>query len=742
MSAIFHRRTAKRVSSRQALLLSAAVSAAFMQCAGASAQTQGGSTTTVADNVETIVVTAQKRSEQLKNVPISKSVLNQKYLDAIGADSLETFALTVPGLQVQTFGPGQTRITIRGVSPDEQTGVTAVSYYLDEIPVTSAGQRTQPELYLYDTNQVEVLRGPQGTLWGEGAMGGMVHITTNKPNTEDYEASALADVYSIDNGGTGYKLDAMANIPIVQDVLAVRVVVEDRYNAGWITDTIKSIPDPTLNPPARYVTSAVDKDANHSHDSTVRAQVRFTPTSHLTVDVSYLTNDINAATTNLGDVNAYNNVDLGLRPSKDVSELANLTAAYVFDGITVTSSSSYTSRRTDSSVFQEPILLGSTVLSTFKEITPDHTKTFTQELRAVSDTDQPFRWTVGAYYRNGFDNSATTATGDAPSLMLTDVPIFGFTAGQNYNTYAIFGQAEYDFLPFLTGVVGGRWFSISQSLGPAPVVHSTANGWTPLVTLRGKISDEWMAYGTFSEGYRPGGFNQNAGPLTYAPDKTKNYEIGTKYYTPNNRLSLSADAFYIDWSNMQFTQLSSGGFFTFVGNANRASSRGLEFTGDYHWDNGFWTQLNASWTDAHLDSQVLANLGGKTSPGTPLPAVPPYLVSATAGYNTELGGGYGLQLSGVVSFVGSQHTKLEENGSFTLPGYGTFIIGSYLHPYSSGNLRAEVTKDNYSLALYINNVWNNDEPDRGRQFLPDIRAAVLLSPAQDYRIAARREVLG
>ena len=232
-------------------------------------------------------------------------------------------------MQVQTFGPGQTQITIRGVSPDEQTGVTAVSYYLDEIPVTSAGQRTQPELYLYDTNQVEVLRGPQGTLWGEGAMGGMVHITTNKPNTEDYEASVLADVYSIDNGGTGYKLDAMANIPIVQDVLAVRVVVEDRYNAGWITDTIKSIPDPTLSPPARYVTSAVDKDANHSHNSSVRAEVRFTPTSHLTVDATYITNDINAATTNLGDVDAYNNVDLGLRPSKDVSELGNLTATYV-----------------------------------------------------------------------------------------------------------------------------------------------------------------------------------------------------------------------------------------------------------------------------------------------------------------------------------------------------------------------------------------------------------------------------
>ena len=302
--------------------------------------------------------------------------------------------------------------------------------------------------------------------------------------------------------------------------------------------------------------------------------------------------------------------------------------------------------------------------------------------------------------------------------MLTNVPIFGFTASQNYNTYAVFGQAEYDFLPFLTGVVGGRWFSISQSLGPAPVVHSTANGWTPLLTLKGKIDDDWMTYVTFSEGYRPGGFNQYAGPLTYAPDKTKNYEIGTKYYTLDNRLSLSADVFYLDWSDMQFTQIAPGGFFTFIGNANKASSRGLEFTGEYHWDNGFWTQLNASYTDAHLNSMVVANLGGKTSAGTPLPAVPPYLVSASAGYNTDLGSGYGLQVSGVVSFVGDQQTKLEEGGSFTLPGYGTFIIGAHLHPYSSGNLRAEVTKDNYSLALYINNVWNTTSPVADDNFFP------------------------
>lgn len=486
---------------RPVLLATSALCAGLLQIVPALAQTAPA---TPAGAIETVIVTAEKRSEKLKNVPESITALSGQEINRIGADSLETFANNVPGLQMQTFGPGQTRITIRGISPDEQTGVTAVSYYIDEIPITAAAQRSQPEVWLYDIDRIEVLRGPQGTLYGEGAMGGTIRILTNKPDTSDFEASALANVYSIDHGDVGYKADAMINVPIIKDMLALRVVVENRYNAGWITDTIESIPDPTQSPPNRYVTSAVDKDANHSRDSSVRAALRFTPTSKLTVDATYLTNAINSNTTNIGDVNAYNNVDLGLRPTKDVSELGNLTATYDFDDFNVTSASSYTSRRTASSLFQEPILLGSNALSTFQELSPEHTETFTQEVRAVSDNSSPFRWTLGAYYRNGFDSSVTSATGFVPSAGIT-VPIFGFNSSENYNTYAGFGQAEYDFFDTWTGIVGARWFSESQSLGPAPVIHRTTNGWTPLVTLRDKIDDDWMAYATFSEGYRPGG---------------------------------------------------------------------------------------------------------------------------------------------------------------------------------------------------------------------------------------------
>jgi iron complex outermembrane receptor protein len=701
------------VCHRTLLLATTALCIAVMQAPSASA----------APAIETVVVTAEKRAENLKDVPQSISVLNQKYINRIGADSLETFANTVPGLQMQTFAPGQTRITMRGISPDEQTGVTAVSYYLDEFPIAAGDQRSQPEVWLYDISQVEVLRGPQGTLWGGGAMGGMIRIVTNKPDTTQFEASALANVYSIDKGGNGYKADAMINAPIIDDMLAVRVVVENRFNAGWITDTINAIPDifGVVPPPARYVPTQVLDNANSSHDTSVRAQVRFTPTNRLTIDGEFINDNIQAQTSSIGDVNAYTHLDLGLRPSRESSDLYNLTVNYAFDDFTVTSASSYSQRRTFRSLFQEPILVGSPFVTKFFETQTGYAKNFSEEVRVVSASDQPFRWTAGFFYLNSQTGGPTVATIDAPLFGLTDFTLFAFNSTSSYNTYAFFGRAEYDFTPNLTAIVGARFFHEGQTLGPPPGPHRDTSSWTPLVTLRDKFNDNWMAYATFSEGYRSGGFNAFAGPATYAPDKTKNYEIGAKYSSPDNRASLTADVFYIDWSDMQYTQLDAGGFFTFVGNASKASSRGVEFTGEYHWDNGFWGQLNADWTDAHLDAAVpltIGFIGGTADAGTVLPAVPPYKFAVTAGYDTSIFGDYTLELTGVVSFVGAQQTKLEEGAIFEDPVFHNhYVIGTRLSPYSSGNLRATISKDNYSVALYVNNFWNDRSPIADDNFI-------------------------
>ncbi|HEV2362934.1 MAG TPA: TonB-dependent receptor [Caulobacteraceae bacterium] len=717
-------------SARRVLLATTASCVLALGTHGAQAQTSA--TATASENnsttVEALVVTAQKRSEQLKNVPQSISVLTQTYLNQISADSLETFANTIPGLQVQQRAPGQTRITIRGISPDEQTGVTAVSYYLDEIPIAQADQRSQPEIWLYDIDRVEVLRGPQGTLWGEGAMGGTIHIVTTRPNTHDFEASGRGDVYTIENGGTGYKLDEMLNLPLIKDTLALRLVVGHRYNAGWIDQTIVSIPNPTTPPPARYVTSYIDKDANHSENDSLRAILRFTPTNRLTIDGEYVINDVGVHNASYGEIDAFHNKDVGLRPNKDDIQLGNITATYNFDHFTITSASSYEFHKLWFMVNQEPFLLGpffAPLVNNFTTANGSREETFTQELRATSDTTGRFRWTAGFFFQNFRQTGDTVLTVAGPTVPPT--VLVQEDGASTYQTYAFFGQAEYDLIPKLTLVLGGRYFHEKAGLNATmPVVVSlqhSDNGFVPLVTLKSRLNNELMVYATFSEGYRAGGFNEfvPSNP-SYNPDRTKNYEIGAKYVSPDNKLSLVGDFFYIDWSNMQYTQLAANGFNTFVANADKASSRGIEFTGDYHFTNGLWGRLNASWIDAHLDAPVpltLGEIGGVANTGTPLPAVPTYQVSLSGGYHRPLTMDWDLDLSGVVAFVGPQHTKLEEGGTYVDSVFGGhYVIGSALSAYSFGNIRAEFSNRNFAVALYLDNLWNTTKPISNDNFLP------------------------
>lgn len=673
--------------------------------------------TAAEDASETVVVTATKRSEKLKDVPQAITVLGEKRLDEINADSLETFAGYVPGLEMQTFSPGRTRITVRGVSPDEQTGVTTISYYLDEIPLAAAEQRSQPTLRLYDIARVEVLRGPQGTLYGEGAMGGTIRIVTNKPDTSGFAASMKLDGYSIKDGDFGYAVDGMVNVPLVKDMLALRLVVETREDAGWIDQTFLSIPDPTVGPPARYVPSGTASDVNSSRDTMVRAALRFTPTSALTADLTYIYTNLEVDSASMATLSATRHRDFDLRPSTARSDLWNLTASYDFGSVVLTSASSYTTRNTWRRDPYEPIVFGTTAASTLDFTTFLNTETFVQEIRAVSDSGERLRWTLGGYYRDGTARSGGTYDAFIPATN-SDVIFYTYTDRTDYTSRAVFGELEYDLTDDLTLIGGARWFQDEQTSGSA---HRKSEGVTPRFTLRYRPNPNLMVYASYSEGFRAGGFNFSAGPPQYEPDTTRNYEVGAKYISSDGRMSLSAAAYYIDWNDMQFIQLDSGGFFTFIGNANKASSRGLEVEFSYKFDGGWWTQLSGNVTEAHLDSDVVGNFTGIIPKGRDLPSVPPYKFSAIVGYDTTVFGDFGLSLTAAVSFVGRQNTKLEENGTYTdfLFG-GVYVIGSVIPASANGRLRAELSRDNWTAALYVNNLWNDDTPIGNDNFLPTL----------------------
>lgn len=660
--------------------------------------------------VEKVVVTATKRPTALQEVPEAITAVDAGFLQSINASSLEDFTSFVPSVDFQFFAPGQTRVTVRGISPDEQTGVSTVSYYIDEIAITSSEQRSQPDSHLYDIDRVEFLRGPQGTLYGEGAMGGTIRIITNKPDTHEYSASVRTSLGFIQNGEAEYSADGMVNIPVIEDTLGLRVVLHDRKDGGWI-DWYRADPLTGAN------LGLAKEDANTADTFAVRAMARLELGENFTLDATYIRNTLDVDSTNLANLGE-SQIWFAETPRSDDYDLWNATAQYDFDAFSIVSSTSYTKRdstRRDPEIGPLVGVLESTVVGT------TDAKAFTQELRLVSSDTGPFRWTFGGYYRKA--NTDTTGTRETVPVVPPD-GLYNYVNEAEYTNKAIFGEIEYDITDRLTVLGGVRAFWEEEDLtatssgafvGPVPVTTFQAREYDD-INFKGvvsyDVSDQLMVYASYAEGFRSGGFNgQGLGvPETYQPDKTGNYELGAKYMSEDGRLTVNGAFFYIDWTDLQFIQLDPAIslFFTFIGNANKASSRGGELEITYRPTEESWISISGNYTDAHLDSDAHANLlvPPVIPSGTKLPGVPEYKFSIAGGYDIPLEGGLTLSLSGGVSFTDDSFSKLEQGGSFAIPGLGVFTLGTHLPSYEVGHLRAELSGESWSAALYVNNVWN------------------------------------
>lgn len=664
-----------------------------------------------AASFERIIVTATKRSQSLHEVPQAITAIDSEFLKSINAASLEDFAAYVPSVDFQFFAPGQTRVTVRGISPDEQTGVSTVSFYFDEIAITSSEQRSQPDAHLYDIERVEFLRGPQGTLYGEGAMGGTIRIISNKPDTSETLGSARASMGLITDGDLEYSTDAMVNIPIIKDLLAVRVVGHQRQDGGWI-DFYQADPVTSAN------LGFVREDVNEARSYNYRVMARLEATDNVTIDATYIHNLLRVSSSNLAN-DGDSHVWFDLSPRRDESDLYNVTATIDLEAFSIVSASSLNNRNYERRDPEFGAFLGvteSTVISTADG------EIFTQELRLVSADEGPFRWTIGGYYRD----SEATIGGTRETIPVVPNPggLYTFVNDDSYTNTAIFGEVEYDITDRLTVLAGLRAFWEEQDLsgtqsglfvGPTPVFGSQSRKYDDVnkkFSISYDTSDEVMVYASYSEGFRSGGFNgEGLGvPETYRPDTTANYEAGVKYLSEDGSLMINAAAFYIDWTDLQFIQLDPAIslFFTFVGNANEASSKGVELEITYRPTDEAWISFGGNYTDAQLESDARANLlvPPIIPAGTKLPGVPEYKFSIAAGYDIPIDTDVTLSLSGGITFVDDSFSKLEQGGQVTIPGYGTFTIGSALPGYETANFRAQLGNETLSAALYVTNAFN------------------------------------
>ena len=587
--------------------------------------------------LEEIVVTAQKREERLQDVPIAITVLQGARLDESSAVSLFDAMGNVPGVAITgaqnaAFQGGGAQLTIRGVTAGAPSlaGTSPIAYYLDGVPFGLVKSAVVPDLAPYDLDRVEVLRGPQGTLYGASAEDGVVRVITNDADLQHFDIKTRLSGGTTEDGGGNYQAAVAVNVPIIDGKLAVRAVVGEESLSGWIDSPVR----------------------NNVHDArleTLRLKVNAQPTDELSIGLSAWHSSSKYGGPSLssddGTITATEP-----QPTDIKFNMYGLKIGYDFHSFSLSSMSGYIDYDSDNYFDISPIgpLLGVTFPEGPNFPPLEHnvlnSKVFSEEINLASKQLDAWRWTAGLSYR------------DAKDQLLQQ--FIGVGNEDQSKSYAVFGELSRKFFhDQLEWTLGGRYFHDDESttdLMPPPgipVDHFTAsfNATTPRVVLSWFAQPNVTAYASYSQGFRSG-FGQQPVILEAAPgfppvqpDKLNNYEIGSKGTLWDGRLSFDAAVYYVKWNDVQqsLQVLYQGASFGAFVNAGSASGAGAEFAVTARLLDALEVGVNSSWNDLKFDSDVTSADGLLFAKGQRLNRSPEYTAGASVRYTFALGsGGY------------------------------------------------------------------------------------------------------
>jgi outer membrane receptor protein involved in Fe transport len=726
----------------------------------AAAQTQGESPenaqgVTSPQSLETIVVTAEKREATVGTTPISMTALGGDELQAEGISNLEGLLGEVPGLSIKSYGPGQTELEMRGMSSGGGESAT-VGFYLDEIsispPATAQNGKVAIDPNLYDLGRVEILRGPQGTLYGSGSMGGTIKLVTNQPDLNSFSSSVQGLFSGTESGGLNGGGNGMVNVPILEGVFGIRLVGTDTWTSGWINRIVlNDFPIPTSPCPGWYgcvrgnvlaaPVAADYKDVNWDHTTGGRFEALLQPTSKLSISVDLLYQKITMGAPNFEDSPPgteahYQPFDVA-EPFSDRFELASATVNYDFDWLTITSATGYWSRKQIQTTDASEILQNVGDVPAYSASAgmgfgaaglteTDTTNQFSEEVRLTSNERHPFRWIVGGYYSN-YD-STTDGSFIVPGLATILGGVFGTTDFLTVHRpsgivqTAGFGEGSYDITDKLSATVGLRYFSYNANIdtvesgfvtpthGPTPTAFSgtgSASGVNPKFNLSYQFNDDTLFYSTVAKGFRPGGGNApipttgpgscgpdlaalglSSSPLQYQPDSLWSYEVGEKAKLFSNSVSINSAVYYEDWSNVQQNVVLGCGYH-FYANAGRAAVHGVETEVTVQLAKGLTLSENASYTYAALTDAV-PSIGAPK--GQPLVDVPNWLESTAINYSRPVSSGLSLIARFSEDYVG--------------PSYDEAFAFDHLPGYDIMRIRGGVAGAAWAAELFVDNLGN------------------------------------
>jgi iron complex outermembrane receptor protein len=666
-------------------------------------------------DAQDIVVTAGRRETTLLETPMSVSVLSNKTLTAINADEFSDFARLVPGLSFTDSGPGNKRYALRGL---QSAGEPEVALYYDEIPVSGVPGGSldtgdsQPDVKLWDVDRVEVLRGPQGTLYGNGSMGGAIRIISARPKLDQIETAARATAGVTGGGGPSWGLSGMLNLPVVSSLLGVRLTGYYRREGGWIDDVRRSdIKLPQIG----------QDNINAELTYGGRASLSLQPTADWNVTAIAYYQDTKTSAFDLYPAFAtpsdpYVSKSYVREPWRDKLFMANLISTYDLDFAELTATGSYQRRTLDRTVDTTRFLLisaygcselGYRVTCFTPNTVPaggysnERVEAWSGEARLASKTPGPFEWTVGASFQNSetarrsqvapTDNAGfietNPVTGDAINRL------FERDNTDTFDQYAIFGEISYKLTDALAATVGYRWFHSDRSdqqvlvqqffpgspTGAQPFQEFKEGKLFQKYELSYKLSEVGLVYIQAAQGFRaggpnfPGGFAVSAPP--YAADSVWDYELGWKLNLSDKRIYWTGAVFHIDWNSLQ--QLVPTQMFNYIANVGSARSDGFETEFLVDPLRGLSLGAGVTYNNARLvgSQPIQLNPALQLRAGDKLANVPDWTANWSATYSHDLRAGYvasirldGSYQSGRADLVATQNPAYFKIGSSTLVG--------------------------------------------------------------------------
>jgi len=670
-----------------------------------------------ATNLDEVVVTAQKVSQSVIDVPLSISVLGADDLERTQSVNIQDYVKLVPGLQLTQAQPGFGRLALRGINTN---GVAStVGVYVDETSFGSSsglanGAVLAGDFDTFDVARVEVLRGPQGTLYGASSLGGVLKYVTNEPQTESFEGRVRGSFESVDGGDMSYSGAGVVNIP-VSDSVAIRASGFYRSVGGFI-DSIGTVDE------ASGATSDVADDINGSTVSGGRASMLFTPSETFSLQLTAFIQDIdNDASSGIdSDYATGDTLYGGLTQSQFVPEAAgisyrvyNATAIWDLGFADLTSATSYGKNQQD---YRQDITMLLGGLESYIEQTTS-VERISQEFRLASHENEKVDWLVGAYY-NDEDGLIYQNVHVVEPGTLNDIDFFlgEGTIDSKYKEYAAFANVTIKFTPSFDLTLGGRYSKNDQDVvqnadGPLfgvaePTVTSSDSSedvFTYSIAPKFKLNDRMAIYARVAKGFRPGGPNviaPDAGaPTTYGSDSTLNYELGFKGENEARNVAWDVTAFHIDWEDIQLLAVVNGlGINT---NAGTATSDGVEASLMFRPVDQLKLSLTGAYTDAKLTEDADPILVGGRD-GDRLPYTPKTSYSANADYEWPLADGRS-------AYLGASFSHLDDvPAAFSAAYVAEFGGQRYLPEYDMVDLRAGWDFGKVTVELFGRNLTNDE----------------------------------